>query len=179
MILGQSADTPGKILSSQAGRRFRETSHSTGFPNVSRHQAETIPERAYRTQLAKGDVGLEAKKRAPLFSAAMKDFLAWSKHEHAAHPNTHKRYETSSKPLLKFFGDASLDQITPDDVEKFKMWRIKQKKSPPVKKAAKLALSGKQATGNAKAGNTLKPATVNRELACLKILFNYYIKSDV
>jgi integrase len=136
-------------------------------------------ERAYRTQLAKGEVGLEAKKRAPLFSAAMKDFLAWSQHEHAAHPNTHKRYETSSKPLLKFFGDTPLDQITPDDVEKFKMWRIKQKKSPPVKKAAKLAASGKQATRDAKTDKTLKPATVNRELACLKILFNFYIKSDV
>ncbi len=135
-------------------------------------------ERAYRTQLAKGEVGIEAKKRAPIFSAAMKEFLAWSAHEHSAHPATHKRYETSSKALLKFFGDSQLDQITPEDVEKFKTWRIKQKKNPPVKKAAKTTQSTKPAKTE-KTVKTLKPATVNRELACLKILLNYYIKSDV
>jgi integrase len=128
--------------------------------------------------LAKGGVGLEAKKRAPLFSAAVKEFLAWSEHEHAAHPNTHKRYETSTKPLLKFFGDSPLDQITPDDVEKFKTWRIQQRKSPPVRKAAKIA-RGEKVKKAAKPATTLKPATVNRELACLKILLNYYIKSDI
>jgi integrase len=137
-----------------------------------KRDAEAV-ERAYRTQIAKGEVGIEAKKPAPIFSAAMKDFLAWSEHEHAAHPATHKRYETSSKALLRFFGDTPLDRITPEDVEKFKTWRIKQKKSPPVKKAAKQAQNTKQTA------KTLKPATVNRELACLKILFNYHIKSDV
>lgn len=74
-------------------------------------------ERAYRTQLAKGEVGLEEKKRAPLFSAATREFLAWSELEHAAHPATHRRYETSSKALLKFFGDTPLDEIAPDDVD--------------------------------------------------------------
>ncbi len=126
-------------------------------------------ERAFRTQLAKGEVGIETKKPAPKFSAAMKEFLAWSKHEHAAHPATHRRYETSSKALLRFFGDAALDRITPDDVEKFKTWRIKQRKRPPTKKPGAASTPA----------TTLKPATVNRELACLKILFNYYIKSDV
>lgn len=133
-------------------------------------------ERAYRTQLAKGEVGLEAKKPVPTLRAAMKSFLAWSEHEHAAHPNTHKRYETSSKALLKFFGDALLDRISPDDVEKFKTWRIKQKKSSPIKKAAKNTQSSKPVT---KSANFIKPATVNRELACLKILLNHFIKSDV
>jgi site-specific recombinase XerD len=130
-------------------------------------------ERAYRTQLAKGEVGLEAKKPAPMFQAAMKDFLMWSEHEHAAHPNTHLRYKSASKALLAFFGDTPLDQVTPDAVEKFKTWRIKQRKRPPVKKLRK----NKHAVSKTTA--TLKPATVNRELACLKILFNHFIKSDV
>jgi integrase len=129
-------------------------------------------ERAYRTQLAKGEVGLEARKPVPVFSVAMKAFLEWSKHEHAAHPSTHRRYETSSKALLRFFNDNPLDQIKPDDVEQFKLWRIKQKKSAPAKKVKKEGV-------NAKTGKALKPATINRELACLKILFNHYIKSDV
>lgn len=122
-----------------------------------KREAETV-ERAYRTQIAMGEVGIEPKKAIPLFSAAMKDFLAWSKHEHAAHPNTHKRYETSSKALLRYFNDKPLDGIKKDDVQNFKVWRIKQK-SPRTKRQ-------------------LKPATVNRELACLKILLNRYVMND-
>jgi integrase len=75
-------------------------------------------------------------------------------------------------PLLRFFKETPLDQIKPEHVEQFKMWRIKQKKSAPAKKLKK---SGAAATTD----KALKPATVNRELACLKILFNYFIKSDV
>ena len=129
-------------------------------------------ERAYRTQLAKGEVGLEAKKPVPIFSEAMKTFLEWSKHEHAAHPNTYRRYETSSKALLRFFADTPLDQIKPENIEQFKVWRIKQKKKPPAKKVKKLGAA-------AKTDKALKPATVNRELACLKMMLNYFIKSDV
>ena len=129
-------------------------------------------ERAYRTQLAKGEVGLEAKKPVPRFNAAMKDFLEWSKHEHAAHPSTHRRYETSSKALLRYFNETPLDQIKPEHVEQFKLWRIKQKKSAPAKKVKKQGIA-------IKIDKALKPATVNRELACLKIMLNYFIKSDV
>jgi integrase len=129
-------------------------------------------ERAYRTQIAKGEVGLEAKKPVPVFISAVKAFLEWSKHEHAAHPNTHRRYETSSKALLKFFNDTPLDQIKPENIEQFKLWRIKQKKKPPAKKVKKLGAA-------AKTDKALKPATVNRELACLKMMLNYFIKSDV
>lgn len=129
-------------------------------------------ERAFRTQLAKREVGLEPKKPVPIFSAAMKEFLEWSKHEHAPRPNTHRRYETASKPLLKFFNDRPLDQIKPELIEQFKLWRIKQKKKAPSKKIKKLGPS-------ARTDKALKPATVNRELACLKLMLNYFIKSDV
>ncbi|HEX8748500.1 MAG TPA: site-specific integrase [Pyrinomonadaceae bacterium] len=129
-------------------------------------------ERAYRTQLAKGEVGLEAKKPVPRFSAAMKDFLNWSKHEHAARSSTYRRYEISSKALLRYFKETSIDQIKPEHVEQFKLWRIKQKKNAPAKKVKKLGVA-------VKTDRALKPATVNRELACLKMMLNYFIKSDV
>ncbi len=132
-----------------------------------KRDAEAV-ERAYRTQIAKGEVGIETKKPAPFFSAAMKEFLLWCKTEHAAKPATTRRYETSSKALLNFFGEKPLDQITPDDVEKFKQWRTKQRKQPPAKKKSKKTATGK----------VIMPATVNRELACLKIVFNHYIKQD-
>lgn len=111
-------------------------------------------EAAYRIKLAKGEVGIEEKLTAPNFNAAMKDFLAWSKFEHAAKSNTHRRYVTSSKALLRYFKDTPLDRIITDSVEQFKQWRTKQKGSRTKRR--------------------LRPATVNRELACLKILFNRF-----
>ena len=116
-------------------------------------------EAAHKTKLAKGEVGLHEPKPVPSFTKAMADFLKWSEQEHKAHPNTHRRYETSSKALLKFFKDVKLDRITSEDVEGYKTWRAAQK-SPRTKR-------------------TLRPATTNRELACLKALFNYFIKGDL
>jgi integrase len=120
---------------------------------------------AYRTQLAKGEVGIEKPEEPepiPAFNQAMKDFLEWSEQEYAAHPNTHRRYRISSAALLRYFGTTPLDRITSDDVEKFKTMRAKQKRLPRGKKSKKAAKAGKQ----------LRPATVNRELACLKHLFS-------
>jgi integrase len=111
-------------------------------------------EAAYRVKLAKGEVGIEERPPAPNLKDAMKDFLAWSKFEHSSKPNTQKRYKTSSKALLRYFKDMPLDRITSDLVEDFKRWRMKQKGERTNKK--------------------LRPATVNRELACLKILFNRF-----
>jgi integrase len=135
-----------------------------------RREAQQI-EAAKRTQLAKGEVGIEAKRAVPNFDAAMKDFLAWQRNEHAAKPATAKRLTTSSKALLKFFKDKPLDEIEAEDIERYKQWRIKQKRLPPVK----LLENNPKATTD----TPIKPATVNRELACLKSLFNRFIKDDV
>jgi integrase len=116
---------------------------------------------AYRTQLVNGEVGIKEAKKIPSFTQAMKDFLSWSETENAAHPNTHRRYVTSSKALLRYFGNTPLDRIDSDQVEKYKTWRARQKKLPAGKKSKKLAKTTRQ----------LRPATVNRELACLKHLF--------
>ena len=96
------------------GRRVRR---STKQQN--RREAAKI-EAAYKTQLAKGEVGIYEPKPVPCFSQAMKDFLLWSKHQHAAKPNTHRRYEVASKPLKLYFRDARLDSITPEDIEQYK-----------------------------------------------------------
>jgi integrase len=117
---------------------------------------------AYRTKLAKGEVGIEERKPVPTFADALKDFLDWSEQEYAAHPNTHRRYQISSAALLRRFGNTTLDRITPDDVERFKTQRAKQKKAPQGKKSKK---ARKPST------KQIRPATVNRELACLKHLF--------
>ena len=113
----------------------------------------------FRTALAKGEVGITERKKAPGFKAAMRAFLAWSEMQHKRHPATFLRYEVSSAALLGYFGDQPLDQITSDAVEQFK----------PARSLAK----------GQRTNRRIMPATVNRELACLKALFNHAIKSDL
>lgn len=130
------------------GRRVRRSAKTR-----SRKAARDI-ESAYRVKLARGEVGLEEPKRAPTFAVALKEFLAWSEHQHAARPSTHRRYVVSSNALKRFFGATPLDHITPEKVEKFKTWRARKKSDYTWRR--------------------LRPATINRELACLKILFNRF-----
>ena len=110
---------------------------------------------AFRTALANRNFGIVERKPVPFFKEAMDSFLKWSTDEHKEHPATYRRYKTSSKPLLLFFKKA-LDQITPSDVEAYKTRRAGQK----VRKTKRL----------------IKPATINRELACLKAAFNHCLK---
>jgi integrase len=131
-------------------------------------------EAAFRTALAKGEVGITERKKIPAFKAAMADFLAWSEKEHVAKPATHRRYKVSSAALLRHFRDVSLDKITPEVVERFKTARSGE---------CVTVRTGKLEAGRPKqrkeTKKKLRPATVNRELACLKALFNFVLKSDV
>jgi integrase len=114
---------------------------------------------ARRTALAKGEVGIKPRKAVPRFDVAIKEFLAWSQENHMAHPQTHRRHIISSLPLLAYFKKAALDLITPEDVENYKRKRI--------------------VTISSKTKRLLKPATVNREMATLRLLFNQNIRNDV
>jgi integrase len=142
----------------------RHIQRSTGQGNP--RTARQI-EAAFRTALVKGEVGITERKAIPTFKIAMADFLSWSAQEHPANPATHRRYEVSSAALLRHFKDTSLDRITPEAVERFKTVRSADYKTARA--------SGKRKQTNKK----LRPATVNRELACLKAMFNYVIKSDL
>lgn len=98
----------------------------------------------------------------------MKAFLGWSESEHKAHPATHRRYNVSSLALLSHFGDKPIDRITTDEVEGFKAARAMESATAKGKEKGKRRSTGKR----------IRPATVNRELACLKALFNHALKSD-
>jgi integrase len=125
-------------------------------------------EAAFKTALAKGEVGITERKKAPGFKAAIKSFLAWSEREHAAHPATHRRYKVSSIALLSYFRDVPIDRITTEDVEGFKATRAMETATVRGKEKGKRKNTGKR----------IRPATLNRELACLKALFNHALKSD-
>src|SRR4051812_33235145 len=98
-------------------RRYRRSS------GVKNQRAAADIERAFRTALAKGEVGITERKTVPGFREAMNDFLKWSEEEHAAHPRTHARYRVSSVGLLRHFSDTTLEKITPEEVERFKTAR--------------------------------------------------------
>ncbi len=109
--------------------------------------------------LAKGEVGLKQMKPVLKFDAAMKEFLTWSEQNHKAHPQSYRRHKIRSVALLKYFKRVALDMITVEDIERFKHKRMSTK-SPRTKRL-------------------LKPATVNRELATLRLLFNWCIQNEV
>lgn len=142
-------------------RRYRR---STQVSN--KNKAREIAS-AFRTALAKGEVGITDRKPVPGFKAAMNDFLKWSAVEHQAHPATHRRYQVSSVALLHHFKDTPLDQITPEEVERYKMLRSNQFKTVRTK-------DGRKPTKK-----KIQPATVNREMACLRAMFNHAIKADL
>ncbi len=125
-------------------------------------------EAAYRTALAKGEVGIMENKKMPGFASAMDSFLEWSETEHSGQrAATYKRYRVSSVALLKYFKNMPLDKITAEEVEQFK-------KTRGLQFATKRGKNKRVPTNK-----RIKPATVNRELACLRAAFNHTIKTGL
>ena len=121
------------------GQRVRE---STGLRN---RTAAVHAEAIRRAELAEGRAGIVRRRKCPIFEAfVMAEFFPWSEQQHQAHPRTHERYVTSSKPLFAFFGNLRLDALAPAHVEKFKLERVSK----------------------------ISPAGTNRDLAALRVMLN-------
>lgn len=86
------------------------------------------------------------------------EFGPWCAVEHRDRLSTYARYMRSVKALTEFFGDQSLRSIDAGHVERFKMYRSQQPRK------------------NALDGHLVTPAAVNRDLAVLRILFNYAMR---
>lgn len=134
------------------GKRYQKTTKERN-----RVKAEGIAS-AFRTALAERRVGIIERRPVPLLGEAMKAFLERSKAEHKEHPATHERYKNSSNALLAYlkFKGKPIDQITPATIEEWKLHRARQK--------------GKSTK------RPIKPATINRELACLKAMYFHALK---
>jgi integrase len=136
---------------------------STGVKN--RRDAEGIEAKA-RLDVIEGKYDIKRRKSAPIFKDAMGAFLDHTRQHNAA--GTAKRYEASAKPLNAAFGKRRLHEVTRDDVEKYKAARLKDR--------------AKRGDGRGKTKELkrkLKPATVNGELACLKAMFNHFVRLEV
>jgi integrase len=106
-----------------------------------------------KTDLAEGHAGIR-RKAAPLrFDEAVQRFLDWSKYRHR--PKTHDAHTMHCDTLKRFFGTKWLDQITPETVEQFRSARLREQRK------------------NANDGSTIAPATVNRALETLRLIFNH------
>lgn len=144
------------------GIRYRKSS------GLADRKAAITAAAKFRLDLVERKSGIRRQKAAPMFKDAVSVYLEWSRQHHAEHPNTTRRYETACKPLLAFFGRMRIDAITPEEIERYKSHRLNA--------------GGKRGTGSGEVretGRGLKPATVNRELACLKALFNHFIRQDI
>ena len=113
--------------------------HSTkqGNPRTARQI-----EAAKRTALAKGEVGIEARKAAPMFSAIAKRFLEHVETRHENKPQTVQFYTAKLSRLQEYplIAEARIDRIDEGVIEGYVVARRA----------------------------TVGPATVNRELATLR-----------
>ncbi len=116
-------------------------------------------EAAFRHQLVLGRIGIKPKAKAPAFDEAVKDFLKWSKVNHADKPNSYKRVAYSCEALKKFFGKIKVDRIEPKHIEKFVIRRSGQKSK--------------------KTGELITRDTVNLELIALKTIFKRLIAQNI
>ncbi|MBI4459915.1 MAG: phage integrase SAM-like domain-containing protein, partial [Acidobacteria bacterium] len=89
---------------------------------------------------------------------AYEEFSIWCANEHKDRPSTYARYMRSVKALAELFGDKRLEMIDAGWVERYKVHRSLQRRK------------------NARDGRLVSPAAVNRDLAVLRILFNFAIR---
>ena len=104
-----------------------------------------------KLQIAEGRKLDIVKEKRVTLKELVKDYLEYSKQN----KRSYGRDEISTKHLLDFFGNARVKDITPKRIERYMESRLSQLN---------------------KKGETLKPATVNREIACLKHMFNIAIR---
>lgn len=110
-------------------------------------------EAAYKLKLQNGELGL-SEEPIPEFVEAFETFIEWTRMTSKA--STAKRHVTSGVALRKAFAGRKLSAITVNDVLAYQSQRLQA--------AHRLT------------GERLKPATANRELACLRALYNYWIR---
>jgi integrase len=123
------------------GRRIRGSTNQTNKTAAQRHEANL------RQKLANSRSGILELEPPPQFSEFAEEFLKRTKHEMKA--NTTRAYRNSLANVKPWFGAKRLDEISTDEIERYKHSRMEKKRSP---------------------------STVNRELAFLRRVLLYAVK---
>jgi len=132
------------------GHRIKESTRQK-----SKQTAREI-EATRKTDLARGEAGIQRQRRPEFRHFVESEFLPWFQATHRSHGQTYRRHLVSSRPLLKFFSGWLLGEIDSGAIEKYKQRRVSEI-SPAT-------------------GRRLRPATVNRELAALRAIFGLAVK---
>jgi integrase len=136
------------------GQRVKESTSQKD-----RRQAQLM-EAMCKADLARGVRVLKQEERKPVPEGFREfvetEFLPWFQATHQNSPRSYRRHVTSTKPLLRFFADTGMKAVNAGMVEQYKARRISHV--------------------SAATGRQIKPATVNRELAALRAIFNLAIK---
>lgn len=147
------------------GERIRESAKVKN-----KRDAETI-EAAKRTQLAKGEVGIDPPEPAemPIFSAYANDVIAQLKAD-GKNAGTVSFYEQKLKMLLEFspLANCALDAINKKLINEFKVFARRTKTRRAV-------VDGKRVKRPYKIG----PATVNRALATLRMILYHALDEEI
>jgi hypothetical protein len=107
-------------------------------------------EEGCRRELAQRRAGILPKKQIPAFRDLAERFLHTIKVERRS--NTHRNYLSCVRNLEPAFGRKYLDEITPEMIRNFKETRIEQQ---------------------------LSPATINRDLSCLRQILGIAVKEEL
>lgn len=113
-------------------------------------------EQKRKLELRERRAGIERPARPPRFEDFVKTFLAWSVQQHR--PKTHELHKLNCDTLVRCFAGKFLDEITPGMVEEFKLARARETRRNWRAKAEDVV-------------RPVSPATVNRALTTLKLLF--------
>ncbi len=103
-----------------------------------------------KAELAQRRAGILPKKQIPLLRDFAERFLHTIKVERRS--NTHRNYLSCVRNLEPTFGGEHLDEITPEMIRRFKEARIEQQ---------------------------LSPATINRDLSCLRQILGIAVKEEL
>lgn len=134
-------------------------SSSEREPSARTKEEASQTEAARRGEVTGPRIAVRWRLRSPRFrDFAYGEFQRWLAVGHRERPSTFARYMRSIKVLATFLGDRTLRMIDAGVVENFKVQRSQQPRK------------------NAKDGRLVTPAAVNRDLAVLRILFNFAIR---
>ncbi|MGH9344510.1 MAG: tyrosine-type recombinase/integrase [Terriglobia bacterium] len=134
----------------------RHIQQSSGFSNKT---AALRAEARRKADLLERRAGVTPRQAPPKLEVYIKEFLKWSQQQRRKH--TFELHDRNCQTLLRFFRGKWLDQITPNMVEEFKAARLREERR------------------NSHDGSTLSPATVNRALTTLKLIFNHAARSGL
>lgn len=131
------------------GRRVQESTKTGNYQLAKNIEAKR------RVELVERRAGIKRQAPAPRFDEYVGRFLEWSKANHR--PKTYALHKLNTETLQRFFGSRWLETITPGMVEDFKrVRRLERRKN--LRDVAR--------------NDSVSPATVNRALTTLKLLFH-------